>query len=70
MPKEIKFKRYSSKAILLMRANSGSASSDFFSAENKIIRPLSPELKSTNSQMSIPEGYYERMAGRSNIFLK
>ena len=34
MPEEVKFKRYSSKAVIPMTATPGSAGSDLYSADN------------------------------------
>ena len=70
MPKEVKFKRYSSKAIIPTRATSGSVGSDLYSAGKKRLLPFSQELITTDLMMKIPKSFYCQIVVRSGLALK
>jgi len=65
----ISIKKLSSDAIVPMKAN-GDAGYDLYSAEEYILQPLERKLFKTNIAMSIPYGYYGRIADRSGNAFK
>ena len=64
---EVKFKKTSSVAQQPFIVSSGSAGSDPYSCESKIIRPHSHELLEIGLKMRIPKNFYGRIAPRSGL---
>ena len=64
---EVKFKKTSSIAQQPIIVSSGSAGSDPYSCESKIIRPNSHELLKIALKMGIPKNFYGRIAPRSGL---
>lgn len=67
---EFKVKLLSDNAKLPYRATSGSAGYDLFSAEDIVVPAKGKALVKTDIAMTIPDGYYGRIAPRSSLALK
>ena len=67
---EIQFKRYSEKAIVPLRATSGSAGYDLFSSMDKLIKSNLHELITTDLLLKVPDGFCNRIFGRPILALK
>jgi dUTP pyrophosphatase len=63
-------KRMSAHAILPRRATPGSAGYDLASVEDKVVPARGKVLISTGWAMTVPHGYYGRIAPRSGLALK
>ena len=70
MPKEVKYKKCSSKAKVPIRKTSGPVDYDLYSAEQKILQPFPQDLVKTGLKMAIPENHYGRIVSCSGLALK
>jgi len=66
---EIKVKKLNPLAILPTK-NDGDAGYDLYATEDYILQPLERKLFKTGLAISIPEGYYGRIAPRSGMAYK
>lgn len=66
----IDIKKLSEKAQTPTRATNNAAGYDLYSAQDIIINTQERQLIKTDISMSIPEGYYGRIAPRSGLALK
>ena len=63
----VEFKRYSVNAHAPKRAYPGFAGYDLFAAEIKVLKPWNKELIRHDLFIAIPEGYYGRIVGHSDL---
>lgn len=66
----IPIKRLSDKAVIPTQGSSEAAGYDLYAAEDGVVYSMSRSLIKTNVSMSIPEGYYGRIAPRSGLAFK
>lgn len=67
---KINILKLSDKSKIPTQGSSCAAGYDLYSAEDCVIEPLSRKLVKTNIAMSIPNGYYGRIAPRSGLAFK
>ena len=67
---EINFKKLQSAAKPPCRANESDAGYDLFASEACLIKPMERRLVSIGVSISIPKGYYGRIAPRSGLAIK
>ena len=67
---DIKFVKCHPEAKTPVKAHDGDAAFDVFATECKRIAPLHREIIGTGIKMSIPKGYYGRIADRSGLAIK
>ncbi len=66
----IPIKKLSDKATIPTQGSSEAAGYDLYAAEDNVVYSMSRTLIKTNISMSIPEGYYGRIAPRSGLAFK
>jgi len=66
----IKIKKLSNKATLPTQGSEYAAGYDLYAAEDSIIEKQKRSLVKTNISISIPQGYYGRIAPRSGLAYK
>lgn len=66
----IDIKLLNSEAVIPTRANDFDAGYDLYATEPTVIFPFERKLIKTGISVSIPEGYYGRIAPRSGLALK
>lgn len=64
------FKKASPKAIIPLKATSGSIGYDLFSLDSYVVKPHKPCKINTGIAVSFPKGVYGRIAGRSGLAAK
>jgi dUTP pyrophosphatase len=69
-PRLLYFKRLDPQAILPTRGSSSSAGLDVYSIEDVTIGPHQRSVARTGLAVSIPEGFYGRVAPRSGLAVK
>ena len=67
---KIKIKKLSEKAKIPTQGSVYAAGYDLYSAENNYVLSMERKLIKTNIAISIPEGYYGRIAPRSGLAFK
>ena len=67
---EVNFKKLQSTAKAPCRANESDAGYDLFASESCVIKPMERRLVSIGIAVSIPKGYYGRIAPRSGLAIK
>ena len=66
----IQIKKLSDKAKIPSQASKSAAGYDLYAAEEVLVNTLGRKLVKTNISISIPEGYYGRIAPRSGLAYK
>jgi len=66
----IQIKKLSDKAKIPSQASKSAAGYDLYAAEEVLVNTIGRKLVKTNISISIPEGYYGRIAPRSGLAYK
>jgi len=66
----IQIKKLSDKAVIPSQGSKYAAGYDLYAAEEVLVNALGRKLVKTNISISIPEGYYGRIAPRSGLAYK
>lgn len=66
----IQIKKLSDKAKIPSQASKSAAGYDLYAAEEVLVNTMGRKLVKTNISISIPEGYYGRIAPRSGLAYK
>jgi len=66
----IAIKRLNDKAFIPTQTHSGDAGFDLYASERAVIKPFERRIVKTGISISMPRGYYGRVAPRSGLAIK